>query len=113
MTNTIFHIARLSDWRAAQEANEYRVDSLASEGFIHCSTREQILRVANDLYACQRGLVLLFIDTGKLSSRLKWENPSLGEEPFPHVYGPINLEAVIKVEAFEPDPDGKWRQIPS
>ena len=113
MTETIFHIARRSDWRLAQKAGEYRADSLVSEGFIHCSTIEQVLRVANDLYASRHGLVLLSIDTAKLISPVKWEIPPTCAESFPHIYGPINLEAVIKAPAFEPDPDGKWRQIPS
>jgi uncharacterized protein (DUF952 family) len=95
----------------------YDAPSLASEGFIHCSTQSQVLPVARKFYAHQRGLVLLEIDPSRLTAALKWEAPSDSVSPagvpqgesFPHVYGAINQDAVVKVWDFEPDENGEFR----
>jgi uncharacterized protein (DUF952 family) len=111
----ILHIASNDAWLAADKSGTYRTDSLASEGFIHCSTRSQIVGVANTFYCGQQGLVLLVIDPSKLEPALKWEPPAVPGptharegELFPHVYGPINLDAVTNVHPFEPDADGNF-----
>jgi uncharacterized protein (DUF952 family) len=105
------------EWLAAQQTGEYRAPSLESEGFIHCSTEKQIVRVANSFYAGQHGLVLLVIDPSQLQAELRWEPPAHPSpqadlpptnELFPHIYGPINIEAVTKVLDFEPDVDGNF-----
>jgi uncharacterized protein (DUF952 family) len=113
MNNTILHATSQASWAAAQKAGAYIADSLAEAGFIHCSTPEQILRVANALYAGQRDLVLLVIDPSRLTAELRWE-PGVDLEPelFPHVYGPINLDAVVRVADFEPDAEGKFTRLP-
>ncbi|MBI5666897.1 MAG: DUF952 domain-containing protein [Chloroflexi bacterium] len=111
----IYHIARQEDWQAAQRAGSYQTDSLASQGFIHCSTREQVTRVANAIFRGQRDLVLLVIAPGKLAVPLKFEppvHPETGQpetgtgEQFPHIYGAINLDAVVQVLPFLPDATG-------
>ncbi|OIO91083.1 MAG: hypothetical protein AUK02_00330 [Anaerolineae bacterium CG2_30_58_95] len=103
----ILHITSRTSWLAAQNSGSYAADTLASEGFIHCSTREQVLRVANALFAGQRGLVLLVVDLRRLRPEVRWEpGADRPDELFPHVYGPINLEAVVEVMDFEPGPDG-------
>ena len=112
----IFHITPRTDWEAAQAEGKYTADSLRLEGFIHCSTLAQILPVAEKYYKGQSGLVLLMIEPTLLSSTLKWEAPSGGTPPpgvpegdrFPHIYGPINLDAVVKVFDFIRDPNGDW-----
>jgi uncharacterized protein (DUF952 family) len=112
----IYHIALRTAWVEAQERGEYRAESLETEGFIHCSTSTQVLPVVEKYYKGQRGLLLLLIDPSSLASELKWEPPSGGTPPpgiaegdlFPHVYGPINLEAIVKVFDLESDPDGKY-----
>ena len=112
----IFHITTRTDWDSAQAKGEYVVDSLQSEGFIHCSTLAQVLPVAEKYYAGQSGLILLMIEPTLLSSDLKWEDPSGGAPPpgvpegdlFPHVYGPINLDAVVDVLDFIRDASGNW-----
>ena len=113
----IFHITSRQAWQEAQQRGEYRADSLESEGFIHCSTETQILPVAEKYYGGQSGLVLLKIDPTRLVSELRWEPPSGGSPPpgvpegdfFPHVYGPINLDAVVKVYDLEANPDGSYK----
>ena len=105
----IYHITSHTAWRAAQAQGAYTAPSLDTEGFIHCSTLEQVLPVANTFYSGQTGLCLLVIEPTLLASTLKWEPPSGGAPPpgvpeglmFPHVYGPINLNAVVKVVDLE------------
>jgi len=112
----IFHITTRADWETAQAKGEYIADSLRLEGFIHCSNLAQILPVAEKYYKGQNGLVLLMIEPTLLSSTLKWEDPSGGTPPlgvpegdqFPHIYGPINLDAVVNVFDFIRDTNGDW-----
>lgn len=72
----IYHITTREAWESAQAGGVYRAASLETEGFIHCSEAHQVIRVANVLYAGQRGLVLLRIDPGRLVSRVVYENAS-------------------------------------
>jgi len=104
----IYHITTQSAWGAAKGTGAYRAPSLATQGFIHCSTADQVTRVADNLFAGQHGLVLLHIDPEKLAAKVVYENLEGGTELFPHVYGPINLEAVVRVTPFEPGPDGRF-----
>jgi len=112
----IFHITTRSAWSDAQENGRYTADSLRIEGFIHCSTLSQVLPVADKFYKGEATLILLMIEPALLSSDLKWEAPSGGPPPpgvsegdrFPHIYGPINLDAVVKVLDFIRDPNGDW-----
>ena len=106
----IIHVCRTEDWKFAQNAGEYRVDSLESEGFIHCSKPEQVIRVANDYFPAAQDLLLLWIDPTKLGFELRWE-ASHGEV-YPHIYGPLNLDAVITVREYLPDSDGVFRTLP-
>lgn len=116
MSDLILHITSNDAWTSAQKVGQYVAPSLADEGFIHCSTSAQAVPVAEKFYKGQTELVLLVIDPARLSSDLKWEPPFDGAPPlgapsadlFPHVYGPINLDAVTKVVKFAPNADGKW-----
>lgn len=103
----IFHIAERSQWKAAQPTGAYRHPSLETEGFIHCSTAEQVVWVANAIFRGQQGLVLLCIASEQLESELRYDEVA-GVGQFPHVYGPINCDAVVKVLEFEPDATGEF-----
>ena len=111
----IYHITSRPAWSEARERGDYRAPSLETEGFIHCSTEAQVLPVAEKFYVGQQGLLLLVIEPSLLTSALKWEPPSGGTPPagvaegdlFPHVYGPINLDAVVRVMDLEANSDGK------
>jgi uncharacterized protein (DUF952 family) len=103
----ILHITTRKDWENSTLEGEYSAPSLLSEGFIHCSTFIQTLDTANIFFKGQDGLVLLCIDENKLKSECKYENPTGGGnhypnvgKSFPHIYGPININAVIKVVDF-------------
>lgn len=109
MTDFIYHIATRAAWAQAQEKDIYFPESIAAEGFIHCSQSSQILRVANTWFSHQQGLVILQIDPTLTRSILRWEpGTDKSDELFPHLYGPLNLEAVNRVVEFEPDPDGSF-----
>ncbi|MDZ4766611.1 MAG: DUF952 domain-containing protein [Chloroflexota bacterium] len=113
---TIYHIIPRGVWEAAQAAgDDYRGDTLEAEGFIHNSTRDQVLFVANGRFKGHPGLLLLEIDTDKLQAPLKYEAPFEGvpadfpvDPNFPHVYGALNLDAVVRVHPFEPNADGTF-----
>ena len=67
------------------------------------------MRVANTIFANQSGLVILEIDPSMLKSEVRWEaGTDKADELFPHIYGPLNLEAVEHVLDFEPGADGKF-----
>lgn len=108
----IYHITTRSAWIDATRSGSYTADSLASEGFIHCSTAAQVLPVARQFYRGQTGLVLLVIDTRSLKVPVKWEQSAPPGVPdssaFPHVYGPIGLEAIAGCLDFEPDARGEF-----
>ena len=108
---TIFHITKRDDWDRAKQAGTYQAPSLASEGFIHCSTSDQVIRTANRLFQGQTGLVLLEIDTDRVGAEIKYENCEGGQEAFPHIYGPLNPASVVRVMAFEPDEDGRFAAL--
>ncbi len=112
----ILHITSRKEWIAATRAGAYSAPSLATDGFIHGSTVKQVVPVAEKYYKGQTGLVLLEIDPKRLTSELKWEPPSGGGPPpgvpegdaVPHIYGPINLDAVVQVLEFEPGRNGEF-----
>ncbi len=116
----IYHITSKQECTFAQQSGAYTAPSLESEGFIHCSTDRQVLEVANAFYRGRNDLVLLVIDEKRIESQVKWEAPAgppaegiSKSDAFPHVYGPINLDAVISVLDFPPDADGGWQSLPS
>ena len=104
----IYHITTSKDWKAALAAGSYRAGSLEQEGFIHASTRSQVLKTAARFYSGQMGLLLLFIATKRVSADIVYENSEGGSELFPHIYGPLNLDAVNGVAVFESLPDGTF-----
>ena len=119
MTDQILHITTAAAWQDALEMGRYEPDSLSDEGFIHCSDSSQILRVANTFYRNQRGLILLVIDPARLTCKMKWEPPAeprpagvSSEERFPHLYGPLNLSAVVRTLGIEPDAGGEFHKVP-
>ena len=102
----ILHIATALAWESATRADVYEADSLATEGFIHCSTPEQVLWVANNRFRNRRDLVLLQIDTSTLEVPVRYENLEGGRELFPHIYGPLPTTAVVRATPFPANADG-------
>jgi uncharacterized protein (DUF952 family) len=111
----ILHLAPEADWRAIPEGAAYAPDSLRTEGFVHCTAGEELLlRVANTFYAAIPGAyVVLDVDETRLTSEVRWEAP-LSDDPlaavaqFPHVYGPLDRAAVVRVRALQRDDSGRF-----
>lgn len=104
----IYHILTKEAWQTAVSQNEYAPPSLEEEGFIHCSTNEQILIPANQLYRGQRDLLLLQIVPEKVVHPIVYEDCYETGQEFPHVYGPLNLDAVVKTIPFPCKEDGSF-----
>ena len=94
----IYHITTAGHWQAAVKKGYYEAASLHSEGFIHCSQAQQVAGVLDRYYKNATGLVKLSIDPSKLQHELKYELAPSVNEAFPHVYGVINLDAVVNIE---------------
>lgn len=103
----IYHLATEKDWEAAMSRGTYKIPSLASEGFIHCSTREQLMESARLHFAEHQRLVVLHIVEKRVKELLKWE-PSREGALFPHIYGPIPVEAIEDLEILVRNADGAW-----
>jgi uncharacterized protein (DUF952 family) len=103
---TILHLALATDWAAAADTGEYRVSTLGrtleEEGFIHaCADPDQLRGVADRFYtAVTAPLVVLTIDDKLLTCPVLFEVPPGLEEEFPHIYGPLPVEAVVSVTPF-------------
>lgn len=100
----LLHLTPVAHWQAAQKDGIYRAESLTTEGFIHCSTIAQIYWVVEKFYKGQTDLRLLYIDPDKVQSEIRYEEVTgvPVENHFPHIYGALNLDAVVCVMEFEP-----------
>ncbi len=102
MSELIYHLTLEKTWKEAQEIGSYSPPSLASEGFIHCSQKEQVLRVANNFFKDHSTVTLLVINKNRLISPVRWEpGTDKPDELFPHVFGNINLDAVERVYSMK------------
>ena len=102
----IFHITTRNAWERAREQGTYWPAAFPTDGFIHCSTRDQVIQVANIRFRGQSGLVLLSIDTDKVTPEIVYENLEGRQQLFPHIYGGLNVDAVVEVVEFKPGADG-------
>ncbi len=98
--NFLVHLCQRSAWEQALASGEYRAASLEKEGVIHCSRPEQVQRVALRFYQAVPELTLLWIDPNRVQPEIRWE--AVDGEIFPHIYGPLNLDAVISVQNYDP-----------
>lgn len=107
----LYHLADRSEWLEAAAAGEYRVSTrgvtLAEQGFIHCSLPHQLRGVAEQYYADADDLVLLVIDSARVTSPIRYETATGGGEAYPHIYGPLPAEAVTGVVRLTRDPEGQ------
>ena len=110
---TIFHITKRGEWERAGREGSYKAPSLASGGFIHCSRSDQVIQTADRLFRGQKGLVLLEIDTLQVRPEIRYENCEGGQELFPHIYGALDLDSVVRVLSFEPGEDGSFVMPPA
>lgn len=103
---TIYKICPASAWREAERQGVYRGSADdRRDGFIHFSKASQVAETAAKHFAGQAGLFLIAIDADALGGALKWE-PSRGGELFPHLYGDLDLGAVLDVFDLRARADG-------
>ena len=102
----IYHITTAAEWAQAQRDGQYTKSTLdrtlAEEGFIHASQAAQVARVANAFYQGVPDLVLLTIDTERVGSPIRYELVPGQDLPYPHIYGPLNIDAVVEARSFTP-----------
>ena len=93
----IYHIVLPAVWEQFKDKASYEAESLAAEGFIHCSYENQLEAVLKRYYENAGTVLILTIETEKLTSELV-EEASTNNEIYPHIYGKINKDAVRKAE---------------
>jgi uncharacterized protein (DUF952 family) len=103
----ILHIATAGQWEQAHRTGSYEADSLRTEGFIHCSTPDQVVEVAHRLFRDRTDLLLLVINPARLDCDLRFEIAENGKT-YPHIYGVIQAKAVIRVIEWSCAADGSF-----
>jgi uncharacterized protein (DUF952 family) len=107
----LFHLTERATWLAAEPAGEYRMSTrgvtLAEEGFIHCSLRHQLRQVAELWYGDLDDLVVLVIDDTRVAAPVRYEAAPDGGQEYPHIYGPLPVDAVTDVIAVRRDQAGR------
>ena len=103
--NYIFHIIKADDWKEFQNKEFYFPKSFTEDGFIHCSTANQIEGVANSNFKGITDLQLLVIDKNKVKAEIRYEGVYEGYF-YPHIYGHLEVYAVVKVEELKPGHSG-------
>lgn len=104
----LYHILSKAAWEHAQEQGRYTPESLETVGFIHCSTIEQVLGSAQGFFKGQDGLLLLTIDASAVDHELRTEDLAGEGMQFPHIYGPLNLDAVVGAAPLQKDATGDF-----
>lgn len=99
----LYHITDQSQWLKHMSETFYLPSNYQADGFIHCSTGDQVLTVAEKYYADAENLLLLKIDAERVSTEIRFENLEGGEEKYPHIYGQLNKTAIVGVATFERD----------
>jgi uncharacterized protein (DUF952 family) len=104
---TILHITQRHEWETAKNLGTYRSNTLDSEGFTHCSTLAQVIGSANRFFKDQTDLVILKIDVDRVTPEIRYEGAD-SNNLFPHIYGELNIDAVIGSIDLESNPDGSF-----
>ena len=108
----IYHIAAAADWEQAQRDGQYTTSTrgltLAEQGYIHASTAGQVAPVANAFYRGAPDLLLLVIDPERVGPEIRCEAVPGQDLPYPHIYGPLNTDAVVQARPFRPGPGGEF-----
>ncbi len=97
----IYHITTYDEYEAACKKGVYETMSLQTEGFTHCSHITQVIAIANELFSGKKNLCLLYIDETLVTSKVVFEDLYDLDEAYPHIYGPLNMDAVIMVKPLK------------
>jgi uncharacterized protein (DUF952 family) len=109
----IYHITSISYYQSIQSNGSYIPETFRQDGFIHCSSKNQVIRVANTFFPNHKGMMLLEIDETKLHAKVVFENLEGGVELFPHIYGNIPNIAISQLAILDLQESGfvfplKW-----
>ncbi|MCB0819480.1 MAG: DUF952 domain-containing protein [Bacteroidetes bacterium] len=96
----IYHIADNSSWLDQSDESVYSIDTLDTEGFIHCSRLEQLQSTLNRFFENREDICILKIDTKQLHVPLIYEAADDGSGFFPHVFGPVRKSSITEVYNF-------------
>jgi uncharacterized protein (DUF952 family) len=113
----IYHIAFASDWEQARGSGAYRISTrgrtLEQQGFIHAGQVHQVAPVANALFGDAEDLVVLVIDEDRVEAEIRYEHVPDSDEPFPHIYGALDADAVVRIASLRRDARGRYVFEPS
>jgi uncharacterized protein (DUF952 family) len=113
----VLHLMPVAAWRSWMAGGSYEPASLAGEGFVHCTAGDELmLDVANRFYAGADDVVAVSLQTDRLTGEVRWEAPAhpdgaraRADEPrFPHVYGPLDRDAVVGARRLVQDAGGRF-----
>lgn len=108
----ILHCMKKTTWQERKDKKYWGKRNMEADGFIHCSTVEYFWRVAPNFRNIKEDLVLVCIDESKLKSKVRYEDTDNCGRAYPHVYGLINNDAVIKVLPFLRNENGTYKKNP-
>ena len=121
MANNILHLVPSDYFNGLTTSAPYQPKEFAADGFIHCTKEpELMLKIANRFYKNLPGeLLVLVIDADQVTAEVKWEAPahpdgssaSAGEPSFPHIYGPLNREAIVEIHPATRADDGAFLSV--
>lgn len=104
----ILHIISRKEWVSLQSKTQYEGNTLHTEGFIHCSEISQVVGTANKHFRQEEDLLALCIDPQKVTAEVRFEDLYGDEQEFPHIYGPLNLDAVTTTFELKKDENGHY-----
>lgn len=105
----LFHITTKENWKRDKTDRNYKPESLETKGFIPCSDGNQLEETANRLFSDKNKILLLVIDVSTLGENVKYEEDEEVGEKFPHLYGPLNANAVIDEIEISAEKDGQFK----
>ncbi len=104
---TLYHAASRADWDT-RSGDHYQPATFADEGFVHLSSADQMVGTLHKHYPGRTDLVVLTVDANAVEADLVWEDLYGSGMEFPHIYGPINLSAVVTATPTSCDDGGGW-----
>ncbi len=109
-----FHLVPREYYEAQPPDRPYLPEPMATgrEAFIHCTDGvENLAATGNRFYqADPREFVALVVDLERLTAPARYEDPG---QIFPHIYGPLDREAILAVRPVPRDPDGRFQPLPN
>ncbi len=102
-----FHLVRRSTWERLDPQADYAPDSLAREGFIHCTEGVEELALTADCHfgPLDEELLALELDRARIAAPIRYDDP---RRMYPHIYGALNRDAIVAIHVLRPGPEGRY-----